>query len=106
MSKKKEAKRLSLTPIIISLVLFLVFVQLVIAHRLATRGEQLRQLEIKARQLEEENSILVKEINQAGSLSRITQEAKNSGFVRANQILHLTPQIPVALGKPNLPLGR
>lgn len=99
MLKKKEAKKLILTPIIISLVVFLVFIQLVISHRLATRGERLRQLEIEAKQLEKENSILAEEINQAGSLSRITQEAKNLGFVRANQILHLTPQIPVALGR-------
>lgn len=106
MSKRKEAQRLSLTPIIISLVVFLVFVQLMISHRLATRGEQLRQLEIKAKQLEQENLILAEEINQAGSLSRITQEARNLGFARANQILHLHPQIPVALGKSDLPLGR
>lgn len=86
-----------LSIIIIGIVIFLSLVQLVISHNLATTGEKVRQLEFQAAQLEKENAALTTEINKNGSLSRITEEAQNLGLVKITKILHLTPEIPVAL---------
>jgi len=85
-----------LSIIIIGIVIFLSLVQLVISHSLATTGEKVRQLELKATQLEKENAVLTEEINKTGSLSRIAKEAEKLGLVKATQVLHLTPEIPVA----------
>lgn len=86
-----------LSIVIIGIVIFLSLVQLVISHNLATTGEKVRQLELKAAQLEKENAALTTEINKNGSLSRIAEEAQNLGLVKITKILHLTPEIPVAL---------
>lgn len=106
MEKARPSKKLSLTSLVVCLAVLLILVQLVISHNLATQGERFRQLEQQALNLEQENIIFAEEINKAGSLSRIDQEAKKLGFSRASQVLHLTPQIPVALGKSDLPKGR
>jgi len=37
------------------------------------------------------------EINQMGSLSLVSLKAQKMGLVKAKKVLHLTPQIPVAL---------
>ncbi len=72
-------------------------VQLVISHRLATLGGSMRQLEEKQTYLAEENKKLSEEINQMGSLSLVASKAEEIGLVKAKKVLHLTPQIPVAL---------
>ena len=56
--------------------------------------------------LEQQNKILSEEINQMGSLSRISSEAKNSGMVKATSVVFLTSQIPVAMETTNLPEAR
>lgn len=83
--------------LIVGLVVILSLTQLVISHNLATTGEKVRQMELQADQLEEENATLTAEINKIGSLARITEEAQKLGLVKATQVLHLTPEIPVAL---------
>lgn len=94
-----KKRRLKLTPIVIGVVFLLILIQLVISHNLANSGEKLRDFEVGTQELKEENTILAEEINKAGSLSRISQEAEKAGLVRTTQVLHLTPQIPVALGR-------
>lgn len=90
-------KRLNLPILIIILVLGLALVQLVITHRLATAGETVRELEIKASRIEDKNELIQREINQLGSLKRIAQEAEKLGFAPNHNLLHLTPEIPVAM---------
>lgn len=85
--------------LVLVLVLFLFFTQLVVSHRLVASGEVVKKLEIDAARLDAENSLLKEEVDRMGSLSRISSEAAKLGFTRASQILHLTPQVPVALGK-------
>lgn len=89
--------RVKLSFIIGSLVLILAIIQLVVAHRLATLGGVINLCENKAIQLEQENLKMAEEISQAGSLAKISFRAEELGFVRANKVVHLTPQIPVAL---------
>ncbi|HUS52321.1 MAG TPA: hypothetical protein VMX77_02540 [Candidatus Bathyarchaeia archaeon] len=85
--------------LVLTLVLFLFFTQLVISHRLVSSGEVVKKLEIDAARLDAENGLLKEEVDRMGSLSRISSEAAKLGLTRASQILHLTPQVPVALGK-------
>jgi len=94
---KKNNKKPVLLILIILLTAFLALGQLVVSHYLATMGEKLSLLEAKANQLERENQILEEEIKASGSLSKISLRAKELGFVKTTAVLHLTPQLPVAL---------
>lgn len=98
---KKTNKKPKLISLIIGLVLVLAGTQLVISHWLATTGGKLRQWEEKTEMLEQQNRVLTEEINQMGSLSRIASEAQRLGLVKADKVLYLAPQIPVALEKTN-----
>ena len=104
--KKKIFKKPRLVIFIISLVVILSLVQLTISYWLATTGGKMRQLEEKATLLEQQNKILREDINYMGSLSRVNQEAQNLGLVKANSVLHLIPQVPVALETEKLPEAR
>lgn len=83
--------------VILVVVIFLSLVQLFISHNLATSGERVRSLEAEIDLLEKENNQLSAEINQIASLSRIANEAEKMGLTKATQVLHLTPEIPVAM---------
>jgi len=87
-------KNLSL---IVVAVVFLAFVQLVIAHNLASLGGKVRLAETTAQIKERQNKLLREEIGEMGSLSRISSLAQEMGFVRTTQVLHLTSQVPFAL---------
>ena len=104
--KKKINKKPKLVILIISLVVVLALVELTISYQLATTGGKMRQWEEKAAALEQQNKIISEEINRMGSLARVSEEARNLGLVKATSVLHLTPQIPVALETEKLPLGR
>lgn len=96
--KTKKTKKEKLTSLILGLVLILCLIQLFISHRLATAGEKVAELEVRAAQIEAENNLLEEEISQMGALSRVSQEAAKLGLVRTSSVLYLTSQIPVALG--------
>jgi cell division protein FtsL len=106
MKKENKNKKPKLIYLIVTLVLLLAGLQLVMAHCLATTGDQMRQLEDKASLIEKQNQLLSEEINKMGSLNRIATEAGKLGLVKANNFLNLTPQIPVALEKTSINAGR
>ncbi len=89
--------RINLPILVAILVIGLALAQLIITHRLATSGGAVRELEIKAQRLEDKNEILRQEITQLGSLRRVAQEAEKLGFVRNKSLLHLIPELPVAM---------
>jgi len=97
MKRNVKNKKPILLIFIVLLVCILALGQLVVSHYLATMGEKLSLLEAKANQLERENQILEEEIKASGSLSKISSLAKELGFVKTTAVLHLTPQLPVAL---------
>jgi len=97
MKKSNKNKKPILLILLFLLISFLALGQLVVSHYLATMGEKLSLLEAKANQLEKENQVLEEEIKVSGSLSKISSRAKEFGFVKTTAVLHLTPQIPVAL---------
>ncbi len=90
-------KKTNLPILVILFVVGLAIVQLVITHRLSTAGETIKEIEIEASRLEEKNELFRQEINKLGSLRRISQEAEKLGFIRQNNLLHLTPEVPVAM---------
>lgn len=93
--KKEKTPKLIL--VIAVLVLVLALVQLAISHQLATTGDKIRHLEKETSLLDEENRFLSEQISQIGSLSKISTMAEDLGLVRSTQVVHLTPQISVAL---------
>jgi cell division protein FtsL len=95
--KKVKKVKFGLVRLISFWVIALIIAQLVIAHRLATKGEELRQLESQCQRLELANSGLMTEVSKIGSLSRINQEAQELGLVKVSQVMHFSPQVPVAL---------
>ncbi|MCJ7804724.1 hypothetical protein MUP35_03275 [Patescibacteria group bacterium] len=106
MKKENKNKKPKLIFLIITLVLLLAGMQLVMAHCLATTGEQMRQLEDKASLMGKQNQLIAEEINKMGSLNQIASEAGKLGLVKANDIFNLMPQVPVALEKTNINSGR
>lgn len=106
MKKENKNKKPKLIFLIVTLVLLLAGLQLVMAHGLATTGEQMRQLEEKASLIQKENQLLTEEINKMGSLNQIASEAGKLGLVKANNFLNLMPQVPVALEKTSIKAGR
>ncbi|MCX6725802.1 MAG: hypothetical protein NT052_00590 [Candidatus Shapirobacteria bacterium] len=103
---KKPIKKPKLLILITILITGLSLTQLVISHSLATTGGKMRQLEEKASVLAEQNRVLAEEINQMGSLTRVASEAQKLGLIKANQIFHLSSQVPVALENTTLSLER
>jgi len=102
MKNKKPKLLILITGIIGALFLS----QLVISYSLATTGGKMRQLEEKSQKLEEQKRLLSEEINQMGSLSRIAEKAQDIGLVKVSSVIHLTPQLPVALETNNLSPNR
>jgi len=98
MNHQKSEKKSKLTFFVALLVLVLALVQLFISYRLATAGEIVSQLELKADQIKQKNVLLEEEISRQGSLAQISQKAQEQGFVKNSQVLYLTPEIPVAMG--------
>ena len=97
MNKKSKNKKPIFLIFIVILVFLLSLGQLIVSHYLATMGEKLSLLEARAKQLEKENQILEEKIKTNGSLSKISSRAQELGLVKTTAVLHLTPQLPVAL---------
>ncbi len=98
-STQTKSRSRKLLGSIFTLIFFLFLTQLIVSHRLATAGEKVKALEVKTNNLSQKNTLLREEISKMGSLSRVSSEAAKLGLERATQVLHLTPQIPVALGQ-------
>ena len=90
-------KKIKILPLIITIVVVLAGVQLVISHQLATAGEEVRQLEKETQVIGEENRLLLEEVSQIGTLSKISLQAAEMGLVRTTQVIHLGSQTPLAL---------
>jgi cell division protein FtsL len=83
--------------VVVISVLLLALTQLAISHQLANSGEKIRRFEEETARLEEENRALIEQISKLSSLSKISLQAEKLGFLRTTRVLHLTPQVSVAL---------
>lgn len=87
--------------IFLSLVIFIVAglaaLQLYVSHRLATAGQDLRDMQGKIEELKLENELLKSEIATSSSLTTIAQKADSLGFKSAAYLYLEKP--PVALNQ-------
>lgn len=82
-----------LTLFILTLV---IVAQLIASNFLAGKGEQLMVLEIRSSQLVRENQVLLEELSLKSSLAKLSIQAQNEGFAKADKILYLDTSFPVA----------
>lgn len=93
----KKNRKPKLLIFIFSLVLILSLLQLVISHRLATLGEKIRFLEDETKEKEDQNLTLTQQIADLASLRQVASRAVQLGLIKADRIVSISPQIPVAL---------
>lgn len=84
-----------LAKIIISLTIFLLLLQVVVANRLTTAGLTLTQLSEQEGRLRQDNELLERKIATFSSLTQIGKRAEEAGFVKP-QPFYLIPEFPVA----------
>lgn len=94
LKKKKTAKTLFW---VFFLVLVLAVAKIIVANVLATTGSQLGTLEGRIVALKAENQTLEEELVELSSLSRIVRKAEALGFKKANLVVFLKEEVPVAL---------
>lgn len=97
MKKPVKPKTLTVNKLIIALVTILAAVELLVSHRLATTGEAVRELDLQAEKLSQENQLLRESIASQGSLLDLATRATEIGLTRTNQIVSYTSEVPVAL---------
>lgn len=100
--KKEENKKKNLRGRIIFLLVFLIVgvlavAQILVANRLATQGDLIKQYEIEARWLNEENQRIENEIIRLSSLSHIASQSGKLAFKKETSVLYLPRPITVAL---------
>jgi cell division protein FtsB len=80
-------------------VVILLIANLMVSNIIATSGEQLRQLQERNKNLENQNSKLRQEIIQTSALNTLENKAYELGFAKSTETLTLSSQPPVALSK-------
>ena len=95
-AKKENKFKVTFLRLLFGLAIGLSLIQLVISHRLAVAGETVRVLEAKALALEKENRLLEEEVSHVGSLSNLSLRAQELGLQKVDDVLRLTPEVPVA----------
>lgn len=94
----KRQKRLRLTiSFVVGMVIFMATAQLFVSNRLASLGQEIEKEKQKTEALGLENRILQEQIGQQESLINISAKAQELGFVEAESVYYLVPQIPVAM---------
>ena len=86
--------------IIIAGVFILMIVQVIVANRLTSIGLTVAALDAKNQSFIKENDDLERKIATLSSLTKISQRAEASGFIKS-QIVFLKPEISVALNNLN-----
>lgn len=97
MKKTVKPKTLTVNKFIITLVAVLAAVELLVSHRLATAGETVRELDLQAEKLSQENQLLRESVASQGSLLDLAARATEIGLTRTSKIVSYTSEVPVAL---------
>lgn len=85
--------------LIFMVVLFLAIAKIFLSAKMATVGGDLARVEKQKQVLGEQNRLLEAEIASSASLLRISQEAPKLGFLPRKEIVNLTLEVPIALGR-------
>lgn len=83
--------------IIFILVFVLALAKIFLTAKLATAGADLAKIESDGQNLTERNQLLEEKVVELSSLSRISQEAAKLGLAKAEKVISLTFQMPVAM---------
>ena len=97
MKKKQTKKFVNLVRFFLFFILLLALVQIYVSYRLATAGKQVAGLENEALKIRDENQELQEEISYLGSLAVVSEKAHQLGFKTTQEVVYLTPEVPVAL---------
>lgn len=94
---KREEKSKLFTLLTFFTVVILALSQVVLSNHLAILGEKIKTHQDQIDKLTLENTQLEGELSRSWSLVTLSEEAQKIGLVKANSIIYLAPQIPVAL---------
>lgn len=78
--------------LIFPLLFILSLVQMIASNRLATEGEDIRQIEIKRQSLADENKDLTNQIATESSLSSLNLKVSSLGMKKSEKVIVLGPQ--------------
>ncbi len=92
---KQNSKKLYF--IIFTVVTALIMGELFLSNRLTVEGRKIETIQEEVASLEEENSLVKNQIASLGGLNRLTQAAKEKGFIKAEAVLNLTRKATVAV---------
>ena len=94
---KAVTKKRKITKLIIPLFVAFIIATVLLTIQTATSGAKIANLETKQEELAKENRELNDRLVRMSSLTKISEEADELGFVKPSDILYLTPAEDVAL---------
>ncbi|MBL7159369.1 hypothetical protein ISS85_02765 [Candidatus Microgenomates bacterium] len=83
--------------LLLSIIIFLTFANLIASNKLSTTGKGIKALEEEMKELNSENSSLELEIARTSSISGVIKKADSLGFVRSPKVFYLKGDVPVAM---------
>lgn len=95
-----EFKKRKLTGLIFLVTLLLLFANLFVTNTLSTSGQELRQLQLRKENLEEQNSRLKLKLISQSTLEVIDARAESLGMIKAANFYHLNLEPEVAMHQP------
>lgn len=95
--KTSQSPHRKLTAVALVSVLTLLIANLLVSNILATNGEQLRQLQQRSNNLQDQNTRLRQGIIEKSALHTLEARAQELGFIKSRQTMSITSQPPVAM---------
>lgn len=81
----------------IGIIIILSVVQVVVANHISTTGAELSKIQDEVRTYRKENTEIEEQILATSSLIRISEVAKNDGYVETKTTVSLSTPLPLAL---------
>jgi cell division protein FtsB len=94
--KKVTTKKKKITKLILPLFVAFIIATVLLTIQTATSGARIANLETKEEELAKENRELNDRLIRMSSLTKISEEADELGFVKPSDIIYLTPAEDVA----------
>ncbi len=85
--------------VIIVTIIVLSVLQVTVANSISTTGIELEKIQQEITMYQKQNTALHEQLLQASSLTTISEEAKNLGFVETNSQMVLSEPLPLALNQ-------
>jgi len=83
--------------LLLFLIIFLIFANLIASNKLSTSGKGIKSLEEEMERLNSDNFSLELEITRTSSISGIIKKADSLGFVCSPKVFYLKGDVPVAM---------